>query len=397
MRRRTFLASLAGGLVIGRTALRERLVAAQEASTVAVASPAAGATPIGAVAPPPAGTESFVAGLNNPRGLRFGADGALYIAEAGAGGDQYCVKGPEGDEVCYGDTGSVARVTPDGALERIITGLGSSGNKGTGMNATGPHGVAFAGGDLYLVTGLAGDPASRKNLGAIGGDLGMLFKFANGQRSSVADVSAYEASANPDGGQIDSNPFAIEALTDGSFAVSDAGANAVFRVAVDGTISTLAVFPARDVTMPDGSKGKMQAVPTGLAIGPDGRLYVGQLTGFPFPAGGANVYALPVDGGEPQVFASGFTNIIGIAFGPGQSLYVLEMTKGGMANINPQDPTTLEGQLTRIAPDGSKRVLAGAGTVMPTAVAIGPDKMIYLANMGAMAGAASVVRMPLPA
>ncbi|HEU5434679.1 MAG TPA: ScyD/ScyE family protein [Thermomicrobiales bacterium] len=397
MKRRTFLASLAGGLVIGRTSWRGQIAAAQEASPVAAASAAAGATPVATMPPAPAGTEYFATGLNNPRGLRFGADGALYVAEAGTGGDQYCAKGPEGDEICYGATGSVARVAPDGSLERTITGLASSGAKGTGMNATGPHGIAFVNGDLYLVTGLGADPAARKNLGPIGSELGMLFKYANGERSTVADVSASEASANPDGGQIDSNPYAIEALADGSFAVSDAGANAVFHVTADGTISTLAVFPDRQATLPDGSKAPMQAVPEALAIGPDGRLYVGQLTGFPFPVGGANVFVLPAAGGEPQVFADGFTNIIGIAFAPDQSLYVLEMVKGGLANVNPQDPTTMEGQLTRVAPDGSKRIVAGAGTTMPTAVAIGPDKMIYLANLGIMAGAASIVRMPLPA
>src|SRR5919206_198515 len=59
-----------------------------------------------------------------------------------------------------------ARVKGDlrwnGALQRIITGLGNSANKGTGMNATGPHAVEFIGGDLYLVTGLGGNPDIRK-------------------------------------------------------------------------------------------------------------------------------------------------------------------------------------------------------------------------------------------
>ncbi len=395
MKRRAFLASMVGGLLAGPLATRTRIVAAQDASPVAAASPVVGATPVGAAPPAPAGTEYFATGLNNPRGLRFGPDGALYVAEAGTAGTQYCMKGPEGDEVCYGDTGSVARIGADGTIQRIITGLGNSANKGTGMNATGPHAVDFIGGDLYLVTGLGGNPDIRKNLGPIGADLGMLFKFANGQRSTVADISAYEAKANPDKGEIDSNPYALQAMPDATLAVADAGANAVFSVASDGTISTLAVFPAREATMPDGSKAPMQAVPDALALGPDGRLYVGELTGFPFPAGGANV-SVVASGGEPQVFADGFTNIIDIAFADDKSLYVLEIVKGGLANINPQDPTTMEGQLTRVAPDGSKRVVAGAGLIMPTGLAIGADSMVYLANLGVMAGSASIVRMPLP-
>jgi hypothetical protein len=41
--------------------------------------------------------------------------------------------------------------------------------------------------------------------------------------------------------------------------------------------------------------------------------YVGQLTGFPFPPGGANVWRVK-PGHDPQVFKGGFTNIIDIAF-----------------------------------------------------------------------------------
>ena len=36
-----------------------------------------------------------VRGLDNPRGLAFGPEGALYIAQAGRGGDGLCGPGPE--------------------------------------------------------------------------------------------------------------------------------------------------------------------------------------------------------------------------------------------------------------------------------------------------------------
>ena len=54
----------------------------------------------------------------------------------------------------------------------------------------------------------------------------------------------------------------------------------------------------------------MEAVPTSVVEGPDGAFYVGQLTGFPFPVGGANVYRVR-PGKAPTVYASGFTNIVG--------------------------------------------------------------------------------------
>src|ERR1051325_10841419 len=46
-------------------------------------------------------------GLNNPRGLALGANGALYVAEAGKGGVGPCGAGAEGGQVCYGKSGAL--------------------------------------------------------------------------------------------------------------------------------------------------------------------------------------------------------------------------------------------------------------------------------------------------
>ena len=53
-----------------------------------------------------------VNGLDNPRGVAFGPEGALYIAQAGSGGDGPCGPGPEGTR-CYGETGAISRYDPD--------------------------------------------------------------------------------------------------------------------------------------------------------------------------------------------------------------------------------------------------------------------------------------------
>src|SRR5688572_18036681 len=52
--------------------------------------------------------EVVVGGLDNPRGLAFGPEGGLYIAQAGSGGDGLCGPGPEGTR-CYGETGAITR------------------------------------------------------------------------------------------------------------------------------------------------------------------------------------------------------------------------------------------------------------------------------------------------
>ena len=48
-------------------------------------------------------------GLDDPRGLAFGRDGALYVAEAGRGGAGPCVV-VLGATLCYGPTGAVSRL-----------------------------------------------------------------------------------------------------------------------------------------------------------------------------------------------------------------------------------------------------------------------------------------------
>ena len=85
---------------------------------------------------------------------------------------------------------------------------------------------------------------------------------------------------------------AVDVLFDrGRFVIADAGGNAIDRASFFGRVSNLAVFPNRLVPNPFGGPDiPMQAVPTSVVEGPDHQYYVTQLTGFPFPPGGANVY-----------------------------------------------------------------------------------------------------------
>ena len=119
----------------------------------------------------------------------------------------------------------------------------------------------------------------------------------------------------------------------GRFFIADAGGNTVLRANRWGGISVLALFPNRDTPNPfppppDGPPLPpiipMNAVPTGVVKGPDGALYMSQLTGFPFPSGSQRVPDRSADG-ETSIYASGFTNIMDLDFGKDGTLYVLEM------------------------------------------------------------------------
>jgi glucose/arabinose dehydrogenase len=82
------------------------------------------------------GLKVVAQGLDNPRGIGFGPDGALYVAESGSGGAGPCVAGPEVAEVCFGRSGAVTRITKR-FQHRVLSGLPSVAEEG-GVAATGP-------------------------------------------------------------------------------------------------------------------------------------------------------------------------------------------------------------------------------------------------------------------
>ena len=121
-----------------------------------------------------------------------------------------------------------------------------------------------------------------------------------------------------------------------------------FSVAANGRVETVAVFPPLPNPTPVGPP-MVEAVPTAVARGPDGALYVGQLTGFPFAPGVANIYRV-VPGQDPVVHCTGFKAIMDLAFGSDGSLYVVENATGGVPPFGLFFlPNT--GRLSRVAPD----------------------------------------------
>lgn len=322
-----------------------------------------------------------MSGLDNPRGMAFAPNGALYVAEAGRGGDGSCVVGGASELRCFGRSGAVSRLWR-GQQSRVAEGFESHALP-DGSSASGPTDVSFLGtGGAYVTMGLGGDAAFQQALGGTYSGT-LLHLAASGRWRVVTDVLAHEAAANPGGGAVDSNPYGVLAEPGGRLVV-DAGANALLRVAADGAVETLAVFPALPNPTPVGPP-MIEPVPTSVARGPDGALYVGLLTGFPFVQGVAGVYRV-VPGQAPAVHCTGFKAITDLAFAPGGDLYVVEHATGGMFFA----PNS--GQLTRVAPDCARTTVL-VGLDRPTSVAVDRDGTVYVTNHGITAGLGEVLRV----
>ena len=330
-------------------------------------------------------------GLDNPRGLDIGRFGAVYVTEAGRGGAGPCRIGPEGGQECVGASGAVTRIW-HGHQRRVLRNLPSLAAVGTGEAASGPQDISIGRfGNARMVVGFGGDPATRADLGPLGPLFGQLYRVSLfGRPRPVADIAAYEGTADPDGDGADSNPNSVVSQFLRSV-VADAGGNDLLRVGPGGRISTLAVFPDRLVPPPGPPAPPsipMDAVPTSVVVGPDHAYYVGQLTGFPFPVGGARVYRV-VPGSPPEIYAAGFTNITDVAFGPDGSLYVLEIATNSLLS---DDPT---GALKRVRRNGSIQTVLSDGLVAPTGLAIDRKGVAYISNRGASAGDGEVLRLKL--
>lgn len=327
--------------------------------------------------------EVIAQGLKNPRGIAFGPNHALYVAEAGRGGDGPCVPGLFEGETCIGRTGAITRIWR-GRQERVVRGLPSHAGAG-GFAAIGPHDVApISRGRLYVTVGLFGPLDMRQQFGFKGRSLGrLLLANVDGDRRTVADLLRFETRANPAGGPEESNPYGL--LVHGrTRLVADASANDLVAVGRNGQVRTVAVFRNRLVDF-QGQEIPMEPVPTTVVRGPDGAYYVGQLTGFPFPVGGARVYRV-VPGERPEVYRRGFTNIADIAFGHDGSLYVLEMAHNSFLADNP------EGALIRVAPNGRRSIVLD-GLTFPAGLAIGSRGKLYVTNCSVCPGGGEVLRI----
>ncbi|WP_138504696.1 ScyD/ScyE family protein [Nostoc sp. PA-18-2419] len=379
---------------------------------------------------------TIVDGISNARGISFGPDGSLYVAEPGIGGNGNCQPSPSTlfQPICAGNTGSLVKVSPNGTKQRLLNNFQSLAEQPTGNQGAGIQDIQFdSSGQAYLLTGFAGYPGNRDlatlNLGSqypippqqlatfppSTPDkvlntplLAQLSKvdLNTGALTSIFDFAKNEITKNPDGGDIVTNPYDLTINGDSAYVV-DGGGNTAYKIKLDGSDSQAIPIPKTIISKSDlppglqlppglleelpGGKIAIQAVPTGGAIGPDGDLYVGEYTGFPYPEGKSRIYRIGKDG-NPELYLDGFTHITDLTFDENGNLLVLQFSDTSQLG---GDITNLPGSLIQVAPNGTRTTLVAAGQGLDSAdgIDIGPDGKIYITNRGVGPERGEVVRV----
>jgi hypothetical protein len=315
-------------------------------------------------------------GLNDPRGLKFGPDGNLYVAEGGVGGTNstigQCSQVPATGPGPYlgSDTGSrISRIDWNGVRTTVADHLPSStSSPASGGTFSGVADVEFIGNTLYgLLTG-AGCSHGVSDV-----PNGIFKVNADKTWKMVANISDYlmnhpVAHPDPDDFEPDGTPYSMVNV-DGNLYVTQPNQQEIDRVnPLNGNISRIV-----DISILHNGDGGGWIGPTSM-VHHDGNFYFGTLTPFPLVQGAANVYKLSPNG-TYSVYASGFTMIVGVAFDNNNNLYVLENTVGQPG------PTPGFGDVIRVDPSGKRQVVA-SGLHLPTAMTFGPDGKLYISDWG---------------
>jgi glucose/arabinose dehydrogenase len=343
----------------------------------------------------------FATGLEAPRGLRFGPDGDLYVAEAGTGGSVSTVGScaqvlPPIGAYLGGKTGRISKLDRSGKRTTVASGFPST--LAAEGDLQGVADIAFLDGTLYAIT--AGGGCSHGN--ASSPNVIARVDTKSGSWKTIVDLSQF----------VKSHPAAYPDIADfepdGTFYSLIAYDNRLYTLEPNHgqLFSTSASGDIRedlDISMQQG-----HIVPTSVAVN-DGKFYIGNLGLFPITPDSSKVMSFNVGacpwpflfgfgcGDEPQKLRlsgsrAGFTTVVAVDFGPDGLLYALELSDNLPFPAPPGFPTAGYGKVVRVNRSGDIEEVA-TGLTGPTGMTFGPDGYLYVSNFGAAPSGGEILRI----
>jgi hypothetical protein len=321
----------------------------------------------------------FSTGFSNPRGLKWGPDGNLYVAEGGIGGAVPPTTGcdqvvPPVGPYTGGSNARISKVSPGGTRATLVQGLPSA--RDAMGDVLGVADVAFVGTQMYAL--LAGGGCSH---GHPSSPNAILKVNADGSFSRLADLSSFQAlhpvaNPNPADFEPDGTWYSLISVGTNLYAV-EPNHGEVDEITPEGVVTRLI-----DVSQTQG-----HVVPTSIARIQNG-FSVSNLGTFPITPGSSARYTVNNLGGVTKVLP-GLTTVVGLVV-IGSDTFFLELS------TDPGFPAPGKGAVVRL--HGAQFTTIADGLTTPTGMTVGPDGALYVSNFGtgAPAGAGQIVKITLP-
>jgi hypothetical protein len=315
----------------------------------------------------------FATGLTNPRGLKFGPDGNLYVAEAGAGGtistvgkcDQ--VLAPVGPYTGSPTGSRISRIDGKGTRTSYADNFPSSQTTAAaGSFISGVADIAFISNTLYAITAGAGC-----SHGVISPTNGIFVVGPTGKFTQTVDLSQFQrthpaAVINAGDFEPDGTWYSLAAV-DGNLYAVEPNHGELDGITPNGIVTRLT----------DISDSQGHLVPTALAYY-NGSFFVSNLGEFPVER---NSRILRIDRyGNVHYVIGELSATLGLAFDKSGQLYALE-TSAPVTDTSGPPVAPGTGRVLRLGNSGVWQPVA-TGLTLPTAMTFGPDGMLYISNFG---------------